>query len=413
MTVVAPKPRRRIPERFVSVLDQGISSLSNFVVVIAVASATTVTEFGVFTLAYAVLIFALGAQRALIGETLIVRYSKMHRIPRQIISVTFGASIAYTVIFAVGIGVVAAILQSPLWAMLAIATLPILVQDIQRYTFIAMRRSRSALTLDTVWLAITIPLILVSLWLGLGGVAVVASWAIGAFISLLVGLWLLRAAPAIIAGVRWVIRLREFSFRYFGEYSALNASNLLVWFLLVFPIGAAGVGALRGIFTLFSPLNTLFNSISFAIVPELTRQKDPKQFRKRFVEAAALLLGLALVWTVVVAILPDNLGVLVLGDTWLEISGLELPTGVQYIFLALYILVLALFRARTLNRQSTIMRVVFAIVTLGLPIGLAFTWGTVGAAWGFAFATVVASATGLILTRMNRRAQPATKGGDR
>ena len=112
-------PRRRIPERFVSVVDQAVSSLSNFIVVLAVGSLSTGVEFGVFTLAYAVLIFGLGAQRALIGETMIVRYSKMHRLPGVLISAAFGASIVYTVIIALGLGVVAVVIQSPLWAMLA------------------------------------------------------------------------------------------------------------------------------------------------------------------------------------------------------------------------------------------------------------------------------------------------------
>jgi hypothetical protein len=61
--------------RYVAFVDQAVSSISNFVAVAITANVATPGQFGQFSLGYAGLLLFLGAQRALIGETMLVKYS--------------------------------------------------------------------------------------------------------------------------------------------------------------------------------------------------------------------------------------------------------------------------------------------------------------------------------------------------
>lgn len=391
--------------RYVAIGDQAVSSISNFVAVAITANVATAGEFGQFSLGYAGLLLFLGAQRALIGETLLVRYSAAGAVDSSVRSAVLGASVlaagAALPLLLIG-ALVADEASKLLWLVIA-ASLPlVLVQDTLRYLFICEGRPWRALLIDGIWAALSIASMAV-VALSTGSVwAVVLCWAGGAAAALAAGLLLARALPAPRAGWRWLAANRNPGWRYLGEFSALNASTFIVLYLLAIPLGAAGVGALRAAQLLFSPLNTAFSAIKMAVIPELVRSRGTALFRRRLIETFVVVAALAGLWGAVVMLLPASVGALLLGDSWRSASELRLPYFLQYVAMVPYTVLLAYYRSVQANRLSTFMRAVLAVLTLVLPLALAYAGGNLASAWAFTLAVAVAALVGGIATIMWR-----------
>lgn len=394
--------------RVVTFADQGVSSLSNFVAVAIAANVASVHQFGQFSLAYAGLLLFLGGQRALVGETLLVRYSRTGQLTREIAAASLGAS-ALTAVPAVLLLLAGAAAAGPanaaLWLVMAAAAPVVLLQDSLRYLFICEGVPVRALAIDGAWAVISITAMLTAAQAGAGLAAVLAWWGAGAGTALLMGLLLARCVPAVPAGVRWLWFNRRFAFRYAGEFAALNASSFAVLYLLVFPLGAAGVGALRAAQLLFSPLNTVFGALKTAVIPELVRSRGTPAFRARLLEASAVVLALGLGWGAAVLLLPAAAGELVLGETWQNAEDLRWPYAVQYLAMVPYTILLAYFRASESNQLSTLMRGALAVLTLVLPLALAVSGSAEASAWGFTAAVAVAALCGAVAVMLNRRSR--------
>ncbi|MCW2804803.1 MAG: hypothetical protein JWN06_3020 [Propionibacteriaceae bacterium] len=395
--------------RHVTVLDQIASSASNFLLVAVVAHVSAPASFGQFSLAYVVLIFFLGLQRALIGEVLLVRFSAV-----DADTVAFRPPVGLALVVGmVGLAVLVggAVLTpqaSGVWLALSLSMPAVLLQDVLRYVFICRKLSGFAFLLDAVWAVLSIGAMLILAATGFGTVAIIAAWIGGALVAAVLGLVLTRAVPQPIAGIRWFVANRDLSIRFSAEYASLNASTALVWFGLAGPLGSVGVAALRGASLLFSPLNTGFNAVRIAMIPELVRLRGSQRYRRGLLETGAILGGLAVVWGLVVLFLPDSAGRLLLGATWDEAKGLRLPNFVQSLAMVGYTVLLSYFRSSSLHSLSSRMRAVLAALTLALPLAAAVLFGVQGSAWGFAVAVGVACLSGLVLVR---RSGPGPEAG--
>ena len=391
--------------RYVAIGDQAVSSISNFVAVAITANVATAGQFGQFSLAYAGLLLFLGAQRALIGETLLVKYSADGAVDAAVRRGVLGASVlasAAALPLVLAGAVLADPASRPIWLVIA-ASLPfVLLQDTLRYLFICEGRPWRALLIDAVWAVLSIASMVVVASTGGDVWAVVLCWGGGAAVALALGFLLGRALPSVRGGSRWLSANRNPGLRYLGEFSALNASNFIVLYLLALPLGAAGVGALRAAQLLFSPLNTAFSAIKMAVIPELVRSRGTAVFRRRLVETFVVVAGLAGIWGAAVMLLPSSVGTLVLGATWESASGLRLPYLVQYLAMVPYTVLLAYYRSVQANRLSTLMRAALALLTLVLPLALAYAGGTLSAAWAFTFAVAAAAIIGGIATVWSR-----------
>jgi O-antigen/teichoic acid export membrane protein len=397
--------RKWIHSRHVTVLDQIASSASNFLLVAIVASVSPTEEFGQFSLAYVLLVFFLGLQRSLIGEVLLVRFAA-----KEVGLGDFRAAAGLAVLVgalsfaALGAGSLVARDSNPgVWLALAIAMPVILLQDVVRYVFICQRLSGFAFLLDAVWTLLSTMSMLALAMSGFGAVWVISAWIAGAVVSAVLGILMTKVYPRPVQGVQWFLSNRDLSVRFSAEFASLNASTALVWFALAVPLGAAGIAALRGASLLFSPLNTAFNAVRIAMIPELVRSRPTPRYRRALVETGAVLLALAVGWGGLVMLLPDSLGELVLGETWLAARNLRLPNLVQALAMVGYTILLAYYRSSALHNSSSIMRGILAVMTLAVPFAAATVFGVQGGAWGFASAVAVALAAGLVLTAVLRR----------
>lgn len=391
--------------RIVTFADQGVSSISNFIAVAVAANVATAHEFGQFSLAYAGLLLFLGGQRALVGETLLVRYSRTGQLTPSTASASLGATALVAVPAAVLL-LPGALIAGPgdayLWLMMALVSPFVLLQDSVRYLFICQGRPARALFIDSVWALGSITAMLLAARSGSGLETVVMWWGLGAAVALVLGLVLARSGPRPVAGGRWLWENRDFAFRYLAEFATLNASSFAVLYILVFPLGAVGVGALRAAQLLFSPLNTVFGAIKTAVIPELVRTRGTPAFRRTLMETLLVVSVLSVGWGTAVLLLPATAGELVLGETWNNAAELRWPYAIQYLAMVPYTVLLAYFRATESNRLSTQMRGALAALTLVLPLGLSLTTSTAVTAWGFAAAAAAAAACGVLAARRSR-----------
>ena len=391
--------------RIVTFADQGVSSISNFIAVAVAANVATAHEFGQFSLAYAGLLLFLGGQRALVGETLLVRYSRTGQLTPSTASASLGAT-ALVAVPATVLLLPGALIAGPgdayLWLMMALVSPFVLLQDSVRYLFICQGRPARALFIDSVWALGSITAMLLAARSGSGLETVVMWWGLGAAVALVLGLVLARSGPRPVAGGRWLWENRDFAFRYLAEFATLNASSFAVLYILVFPLGAVGVGALRAAQLLFSPLNTVFGAIKTAVIPELVRTRGTPAFRRTLMETLLVVSVLSVGWGTAVLLLPATAGELVLGETWNNAAELRWPYAIQYLAMVPYTVLLAYFRATESNRLSTQMRGALAALTLVLPLGLSLTTSTAVTAWGFAAAAAAAAACGVLAARRSR-----------
>ncbi|KQO97537.1 hypothetical protein [Leifsonia sp. Leaf264] len=402
--------------RYVTVVDQVVSSLSNFALVALVANVSSPEVFGRFSLGYVILVFFLGFQRSLVGEVLLVRFS-VQGATRKGFESAAGLALVVGVL---GMLVLAAFaVAAPtdsvsVWLWLAVAAPLVLVQDVLRYILIAQRRSGYALLIDAAWAVISIGAMIGIVAVRGDPAWVIAAWALGALLSLVGGVIILRLLPRPVLGIRWFVANRDIAVRFSAEYSSLNLSTTLVWFALAVPLGAAGIAALRGASLLFSPVNTAFNAVRIAMIPELVRLRPSGRYARRLAETALILFGISVVWGVVVLLLPSGLGRMLLGATWDAAADLRWPNFVQAMMMVGYTALLAHFRVSSMHGQSTTMRGWLAGLTLAVPLALAVAFGTAGAAWGFAVAVGVAVVIGVLVTLRSRRSPgaPGLEGGD-
>jgi O-antigen/teichoic acid export membrane protein len=329
-SVRASTERRRL----LVIADQGVSSLSNVVVVIIVARSVSATEFGAFAVALIVYQFCLGLCRATVGDPLLSQHShesaaqRAHLVPRMVGSVlTVGLALA-AVVLTIGV-----LLSGPAGtALVALAfVLPfVLLQDLGRYVFIIDRPS-AALAIDVAWLAaVAVALPLAPAGAGVGWYVIM--WGFAGGVGALLASVIEHPSPRTIRPIAWLVDERGTVSRYIGEWISLQlAGNLTM--LVVGPIaGLAALGAIQAVQVLYGPLNTLHAGIYLAVVPEGARIRDnPSRLQRLMVAATGLIVGAAAVWMVACVVMPGSVGRALFGASWARGSDLVVPMGLAMI----------------------------------------------------------------------------------
>lgn len=365
-----------------SVADQAVAAFTNIVVLVVAARLSSAAGFAAFSVVYMVFTVLLGLNVAYVGQALVLERgsARVRAACRSAVVFTAGAATAVGLGMAAGLGFAGGGTARGL-AVLGLVLPVVLTQDGMRYCFSALRLPHHALAADTVRLLVVVPALAVQPQ-GAGAVRLVAVWGVAAVPALLVGgalLWPhVKGAPA---DVRTYVRRGHLGRRFVVEFGVGNASSQLAVIGLGLFAAPLAVGALRGATTLFGPMNVLFNSATAFGPPLLGRLRgtDDK------VRATAVLgIGLAwtaVAWTVVLMLLPDQVGRRLLGDTWASSAALLPASGSQYAGIALG--TSALLTLRVLRPRATLpIQVVFSLASVAFLLTGYRLDGVRGAAWG-------------------------------
>jgi O-antigen/teichoic acid export membrane protein len=371
--------------------DQLLSSVTNFLLVALVARAVSPAEFGAFSLAYATFTLSLGAVRAMSGDPLVVRYSSVStRRWRDGVKLASGMALVAGVLIGSGCLVSGAVLAGSLGNVLMILGLALpllLVQDTCRFAFFAHRRGGAAFLNDLTWTVV----MLIGFWLmSFRGHPTAAwftlSWAIAGCVASVVGLLQLRLLPnGPIRAVGWINHQRDLVPRFLAEFAVSTGTQSITSFGVGALSGLAQLGALRAGQTALGPLNILFGGASLVTVPEGVRLLH--ESRRRFVKASLWISGglaaAALMWAVVLLLLPERIGIAFLGDNWDGAQSVLLPLSIGMAAIGLSFGAVAGLRSMAAAKRSLRAKCIDAVVTIVCVLTGAAAADAEGAAWGF------------------------------
>jgi O-antigen/teichoic acid export membrane protein len=316
------------------VVDQAVSSITNFAVNIYIAHDLGAVQYGAFALAYVTYGFALQASRGLATDPLLVRFSGTD-VGTWRRAVANCSGTAAVVGFAAGIfvlGAAAFLDGATRMAFLALGlTLPgLMLQDSWRFAFFALGRGSQAFLNDMVWAAALLPALVLLRKTGHADVFwFVLAWGASAAVGAAVGPLQARVVPRLSGARTWLFQQRDLGLRYVFEGTAGSAAAQLRNYGVGIILGLATVGYVQAANTLMGPFQVVLYGMGLVALPEAARilRRSRRQMKVFCILLTVGLTAAALMWGVALLIaLPRGLGSWLLGPIWRPSYPLVLPT---------------------------------------------------------------------------------------
>jgi hypothetical protein len=397
MSALTATAKRR---SFFGALDQVFSSLSNGLILLGIAVVSTAEDFGLISMLLMLLTAGVGCMRGSLGTPLLLKAADgIDQIRRD-------GSYAATAALAV-----CPLLVGGMWLLLkgrelgtptilvAIATPLVMVQDVLRYVVISEGRPHVAAIWDGFWFLGSVGL-LVSTWAGAQFVdanVLIAGWTVLAAAALL-GLAInLRLLPRFGGFFRWLATGWQHRLRY-GIHAGLEQGGLFLALALVTVfVDPEATAALRGAMALLAPLAILTSALPLVVIPESARRSaTPHQVWHGLTKVAVVASATAVTAGIVVSLLPDNIGRLLLGDTFALTQQVILIIALQYA-IGMWAASQGVY-LKTFNRSAAVLTLKVSYVLVGggffVGGGMLFHSAT-GAAAGIAIASTLTTAVSL------------------
>lgn len=409
--VVSP-PRRVLGalggRRSLVMVDQAVSSGSNFLVTAIVAGLVSQSVFGAFSVALIAFTLALGGVRAAVGEPYLSTHSVDDEVARRVASADLlRAAFVTSALASLVMAVAALAVRGPVLAPLLVTAcvFPFLgAQDSLRHVAV-VDRPQLALASDVTWLVVVVALLVMApddasaAWF-------VAAWGGAGILALGVALATMDVPAAGGDARRWLREHRAMAGAFLAEVASARTMSYVVILLLGPIVGITAIGAVRVAQAFFGPLNTLFSGIYLVLVPDGARQSDEPRRLVRFMVLASLVVAVAAaVWSAVGLLLPDRVGTAVFGKTWADADEIMLPMGLSV--LAGSVATGAFAGLRSLGDAGASLRARLCSLPPEAILALvgAFAGGAVGYAYGFAAAGWLIAAIwwGFFLAAVRRR----------
>jgi O-antigen/teichoic acid export membrane protein len=377
-----------------NLVDQAISSVTNAALSILVARSVDDAAFGGFAVAFTIFTLLIGVSRAIATSPLGIRFSDAS--PEDFKDATAaatGAGLALSVVTGAGCVAVGIWMGGPVGpALVALGVVfpGLIVQENWRQVFFAAGRPAAATLNDTAWAVVQFAAIFVLLETGSPTVvALIIAWGGAAVAAGLLGVRQARVWPRPGRTIGWLREHRDLT-GYMGlEFATLQGTNQTT-LLIIAAIGSLeAIGALRGVQVLLGPATVVATAaLSFAI-PEFARRRrrlSERQWALAALAVAGCVALLGLLWGLAFVLIPDSLGVQLLGDTWTGARDILWATIVAQAGAAASLgpgaMLYAMGRAKvTLGIHS-----LFAVLVFSGGVGGVLLAGAPGAAWGFAVA---------------------------
>ena len=376
-------------------VDQALSSATNFGGSVLAARALTSSDFGAVAIGFSVFLLVMGISRAWNSDPLIIRYSAAHTSDRTIaISRAAGSAVAIGLLAGALVGLVALALDGAMRSVLLVVavSLPFLMlQDLWRFALIMQGRQRSAAVNDGLWLLIMLLAFAIGTRSELSPAGAIVCWTAGAFVAAGFGLVQLCCRPSV-AVLSWWTKHRDLGARYVIEFF------LVIGVSYGLTIGVAVAGGLedsagfRGATVLMGPLHVLFMGVGIQVLPRMVHQVSDhldQAWRTAKLTSAGLAAA-AMIWALTLLVIPDSLGQELLGESW-DVTAPLLP-----VFSWMYVMsgagMGALYGLRALADARRSLKVRLALSPLVITAGVtgAAIAGPMGAATGLALANTIA-----------------------
>ena len=374
-------PAGTASRRLVTLLDQGLSSVTNFAVAIVAARELAPRSLGAFAVALATYTIALGIVRAACAETLMVRHgaaaaAEWPALTRASTGLATALSLGVAATTFVGGSLLGGDTGRALCA-LAVLLPGLMVQDAWRYCFVGQGRPAAAAAIDGLWLLLLVPALAVALWAGeLSATTLVLAWGIAGALSAFGALLLDDARPDVRAGRAYLAGNGGLVWRYTLEFLSGYGTYQILVYGLAGHFGLALTGLLRLALTALSPVNVFFQgAYTIATLHGVALRGQGRRALARWcVSVSAALSAVAAAWVVSIVLAPERLLVSALGPAWPQAASMVLPLGLWLVAIAVQSGASTGLRALADSRRSLLAQL------LSAPPLLAFAW--TGAALG-------------------------------
>jgi O-antigen/teichoic acid export membrane protein len=390
---------------------QGLSSLSNVVIIAAIGRGGGASGLGRFTLAFSAYLITLSLCRALVSQPVLTLRGKLGAGDSRLnASVTAVGSLAFAAgLLSIGVGIG---LHRAEFIAAGLLMAPLCVQDLLRFAFFQTNRPWGAALLDAIWLLASLASFPIILWRGSPVVAMVL-WGVGALVSAVAGLVILRVrfTSPLLAHRWWRQEARHLGTGLVLESLAYSlGSQASLWVIAVI-LGGSDLGLLKGAQTVVGPAMMVLAGFTMVTVPRVAQSPQSQSLGSTWAISGRALLLVAGTSGVLVGAGP--LVVRILFGSSLDVSqSLLLPTAVQFCVNALATGPVILLMVRQRGGALAAARAASMAVAVAAVAGASRSFGIVGAAWALASSYLVfAVGTGLAAAVLARRPEAPSSAG--
>jgi O-antigen/teichoic acid export membrane protein len=376
------------------VLDQGLSSATNFALTLLAGRLLGPRGLGIVVVAFSVYLLALTLQRALVNDPLVVASAHLaeqerHRAVRSAVTLVLGAGVIFS-----GVILAIAALLPPAGAsglrLIAPWIVPALLQDLWRSVLFRDRRGAAAALNDGLWavgIVVALPVAIATKqeW------AVMGAWGFGAALGAIAGFIQARGRPEHPGHAWHWWRTVVWPFgRWLGlESVLLSVQSQAVVFLLGWLLGTGGLGGLRAAEAIFAPMTLLGPALDLPGLPAVSRAlaESAAAARRRAVQISGMALTVVAAYLLVVGLWRREVLTIVFGAAFASFGRLVVPIGVGQLLYAGAIGFSLLLKAERRGRALVGSRILSSVSSLLLLLYLGSRYGVMGASWGLALGT--------------------------
>lgn len=371
-------------------LDQVLSSFSNFLVTILAARALSAAGFGTFAVAMAVAIISASIARGVASDPLLAAHASDD--PTRLGEAVRAASataLVTSLMVALVAAVIGAVLGGDIGAMLLMAAVlvpGVTLQDFLRFALIVRRQAKRAFFNDFVWCVLQVPLMLGAIALDGDPVMLLLAWGTAGYVA--AGLGLAQAGtwvghPRRVRG--WLRDHRHIWHFFLLDNLVFQATNLVLVVVIALVTTMADVGGFRATMTVYAPLAIIGRGVVAVALPELARRRnDPMAVRRLALTIGLVLAPMSLIWALLTLLIPDSVGRQFLGDSWEYAEPLLLLFGASNMVALFAVGAIVGIRALSAGRDGLTARLVIAVLVLSSATVGAFFDGARGAVIGLA-----------------------------
>jgi len=382
----------RATERRVAwgLLDQVVSSGSNFLATIIAAKVLSAENFGAFALAVAVALVVVFLARGLASDPLSTAHAsdspeELRAAARMAAATTLFVTSACSVVTAV-VGLAIGGVAGPVLVALAVVLPGLAIQDLLRFVLIIGGHAKRTFLNDLFWLVVQVPLMALAGATGSGAIVMLLAWGVAGNLAALLGFWQTRTPLGGPGAIRpWLGRHRNLWPFFVLDNLVYQAINLVLVIVIALTSTLAQVGGFRAAMTIYAPLAIIGRGVVGVAVPELARRRDdPVAVRRLGLLIAWALTPLAVIGAGLTQLIPDHVGASILGDSWSMAEPLLLLAGAVTAVSLFTVGTVAGIRALGAGREGLTARILVSLV--------AIAFGSVGAVVDGAYGALMALA---------------------
>ncbi|MFE5790836.1 MATE family efflux transporter [Rhodococcus erythropolis] len=374
--------------------DQVLSSVSNALILFAMAGPSSVSEFGLAILVFSILTAALGFVRGAVGTPLLLMsaYSR-NRIRAESRHAISGAAFFGIVVGIVALGVSVFLHEPQVGIAYAVAAPVVLAQDALRFTAMSMGEPEHAFFSDALWASVAFGVLVVT-WLrpeALSIAEMIWLWSLAGALALVYLMIRVQTLPRLTGLYRWWTSFWTHRIRFGFESGIDQLAAIVIVAVSTAFIGTVAAASLRGAVTVLGPFAVLISSLPLIVIPESVRAgHTARQVWSTLRYAAWLTSAMAATIGFAAPFLPDALGRVVLGESWAEARHVLPFLGLEYAAICWIAGVYNLYRTQGASGRLLKLRIVQSLTAIVICSAAAALTGTaVGVAIGLALSSIL------------------------